>query len=230
MVAVCAKAKLAHKTETKTEPIILFIIKYIIFKPQMEAVNFDLILENVGGHIRLEKAEADFFISLLQRRSFKRKEYLLRQGEICRFETFIVKGCLRTYTIDENGLEHIVMFGVENWWVSDLSSFLTQTPATYYIDALEATEVLQITKENLEKLYVKVNKFERFFRLILQNAYVAQQNRINQNLSFTAEQRYLDFMKKYPQLEQRISQKQLSAYLGITPVFLSMIRRKLIGK
>lgn len=196
----------------------------------MEAVNFDLILENVGRHIRLEKAEADFFISLLQRRSFKRKEYLLRQGEICRFETFIVKGCLRTYTIDENGLEHIVMFGVENWWVSDLSSFLTQTPATYYIDALEATEVLQITKENLEKLYVKVNKFERFFRLILQNAYVAQQNRINQNLSFTAEQRYLDFMKKYPELEQRISQKQLSAYLGITPVFLSMIRRKLIGK
>ena len=196
----------------------------------MEAVNFDLILENVGRHIRLEKAEADFFISLLQRRSFLRKEYLLRQGEICRFETFIVKGCLRTYTIDENGLEHIVMFGVENWWVSDLSSFLTQTPATYYIDALEATEVLQITKENLEKLYVKVNKFERFFRLILQNAYVAQQNRINQNLSFTAEQRYLDFMKKYPELEQRISQKQLSAYLGITPVFLSMIRRKLIGK
>lgn len=196
----------------------------------MEAVNFDLILENVGRHIRLEKAEADFFTSLLQRRSLKRREYLLRQGEICRFETFIVKGCLRTYTIDENGLEHIVMFGVENWWVSDLSSFLTQMPATYYIDALEATEILQISKENLEKLYIKVNKFERFFRLILQNAYVAQQNRINQNLSFTAGQRYLDFIKKYPQLELRISQKQISAYLGITPVFLSMIRRKLTGK
>jgi len=119
---------------------------------------------------------------------------------------------------------------MEDWWVGDLYSFLTQTPATYFIDALEDTEILQISKANLDKLYVRVPKFERFFRLILQNAFIAQQQRINQNLSFTAEQRYLEFIKKYPQLEQRLSQKHVSAYLGITPVFLSMLRRKLSRK
>jgi CRP-like cAMP-binding protein len=122
------------------------------------------------------------------------------------------------------------MFGIEDWWVSDLFSLLTNSPTTYYIDALEDTELLQISKSNLDKLYERVPKFERFFRIILQNAYVAQQQRINQNLSFTAEQRYINFSEKYPAFERRISQKQISAYLGITPVFLSMLRKKLSKK
>ena len=122
------------------------------------------------------------------------------------------------------------MFGVEDWWVGDLYSFLTQTPSAYFIDALEDAEVLQISKANLDRLYEQVPKFERFFRLIIQNAFIAQQKRINQNLSFSAEQRYLDFIKTYPSLEQRIPQKQIAAYLGITPVFLSMLRRKLTQK
>jgi len=193
-------------------------------------MNFDLILQNVAKHIQLDKTETDFFVSLLQNKTLRRKDFLLKQGNVCKTENFIIKGCLRTYTIDENGFEHIVMFGVEDWWVGDLYSFLTHTPANYFIDALEDSEVLQITKENLDKLYERVPKFEKFFRLILQNAFIAQQNRINQNLSFTAEQRYLYFIKKYPQIEQRISQKQVSAFLGITPVFLSMLRRKLANK
>lgn len=190
----------------------------------------DLILQNIRRHIELDKTETDFFISLLQTKKLKRKELLLKQGDICKTENFIVKGCLRTYTIDNNGFEHIVLFGIEDWWMGDLYSFLTQSPATYFIEALEDTVVIQITKANLDKLYERVPKFERFFRLILQNAFIAQQQRINQNLSFTAEQRYLDFINKYPQLEQRLTQKQVSAYLGITPVFLSMLRRKLSQK
>lgn len=190
----------------------------------------ELILQNISRHIQLDTTETDFFISLLQCRKLKRQEFLLKPGDICKTENFIVKGCLRTYTIDKNGFEHIVMFGIEDWWVGDLFSFLTQSPATYFIDALEETEVLQISKANLDKLYDRVPKFERFFRLILQNAFIAQQLRINQNLSFTAEQRYLDFITKHPKLEQRLSQKQISSYLGITPVFLSMLRRKLSNK
>lgn len=190
----------------------------------------DIILQNISRHIQLDKTETDFFISLLQTKKLKRKEFLLMQGNICKTENFIVKGCLRTYTIDDNGFEHIVMFGIEDWWVGDLYSFLSQSPATYFIDALEDTEILQITKSDLDKLYDRVPKFERFFRLILQNAFIAQQQRINQNLSFTAEQRYLDFIAKHPNLEQRLSQKQVSAYLGITPVFLSMLRKKLSQK
>lgn len=193
-------------------------------------MDFDLILQNVSKHIQLDKAEEDLFISLLKHQSIKRKGYLLRQGDVCSTENFIIKGCLRTYTIDNNGFEHIVMFGIEDWWVGDLFSFLTKTPTSYFIDALEDTEVLQITKENLDKLYEKAPKFERFFRIIIQNAFIAQQTRITQNLSYTAEQRYLDFIKRYPHLEQRLPQKQMAAYLGITPVFLSMLRRKLAGK
>lgn len=190
-------------------------------------MNFDLLLQNIAKHIQLDKTESDFFISLLELKTIKRKDYLLRQGEICKTENFIIKGCLRAYTIDENGVEHVILFGIEDWWVGDLYSFLTETPANFFIAAVEDTEIIQITKDQLARLYERVPKFEKFFRLILQNAFIAQQNRINQNLSFTAEQRYLDFINKYPQLEQRLSQKQVASYLGFTPVFLSMIRRKL---
>lgn len=194
------------------------------------AKDYNQILNNIAKHIQLNKTETDFFTSLLQQRTYKKKDYLLKQGEICKTENFIVKGCLRVYSVDNNGFEHIVMFGIEDWWIGDLYSFLTVTPSQFYIDALEETRVFQISKQNLDMLYDRVPKFERFFRLIIQNAFIAQQNRINQNLSYTAEQRYLEFMKKYPLFEKRIPQKQVAAYLGMTPVFLSMLRRKAANK
>jgi CRP-like cAMP-binding protein len=122
------------------------------------------------------------------------------------------------------------MFAIEDWWTGDLYSFPTQTPSTYFIDALEDTEVLQLSKTNLEKLYGQEPKFERFYRIIFQNALIAQHERISQNLSFSAEQRYLHFIKKYPEVEQRISQKHVATFLGITPEFLSMLRKKLSKK
>jgi len=190
----------------------------------------DLIIGNISQHIQLDNCEVNYFLSLLQQKTIGRKEYLLRPDEVCKYESFVTKGCLRNYTVDNAGIDHIVMFAVEGWWTGDLYSFLTQTPSEFIIDALEETELLQISKCDLEQLYERVPKFERFFRIILQNAFVAQQQRINQNLSFTAEERYLQFIKKYPQLEQRVPQKQVAAYLGITPEFLSMIRRKLTRK
>lgn len=193
-------------------------------------MNTELIIQNISRHIRLDSTETDFFLSLLQSKNIKKKNFLLREGNICKTENFIVKGCLRTYSIDEEGTEHIVMFGIEDWWVGDLYSFLTNMPSRFFIDALEDTEVLQISKPDLETLYERIPKFERFFRLIIQNAFIAQQNRIHQNLAYTAEQRYLDFVQRYPHFEQRIPQKQVAAYLGITPVFLSMLRRRLAEK
>lgn len=193
-------------------------------------MNLDLILQNVAKHIQLDKTETDFFTSLLQYKTISKKNFLLKEGEVCKAENFIMKGCMRTYSIDEEGQEHIIMFGIEDWWVGDLYSFLTNTPSQFHIDALEDTEILQISKANLDTLYTRVPKFERFFRLIIQNAFIAQQNRINKNLSYTAEQRYLDFINQYPLFEQRIPQKQVAAYLGMTPVFLSMLRKKLAGK
>lgn len=193
-------------------------------------MSVDLILQHVAKHIQLDEAERDYFVSVLQHKNIRKREYLLKQGDVCRTENFITKGCLRTYTIDDKGAEHILMFGMEDWWVGDLYSFFTQAPSNYFIDALEDTSVLQITKPDLDALYERVPKFERFFRLLFQSAYIAQQQRINQGLSFTAEQRYLNFIQRYPALEQRISQKQMSAYLGITPEFLSMLRKKLSRK
>jgi CRP-like cAMP-binding protein len=193
-------------------------------------VNTDLILKNIGRHIQLDKKEADFFISILQVRTLKRKEFLLKPGEISRTENFINKGCLRTYTVDDNGFEHILMFAIEDWWTGDLNSFLNQSPATYYVEALEDTEVIQYTKEDLDRLFEKVPKFERFYRIALQKSLIGLHQRISQNLSLTAEQRYINFQKKYPHLLERLSQKQIAAYLGITPIFLSMLRRKLSVK
>lgn len=193
-------------------------------------MNYELILQNITKHISLDSAETELFTSILEHTKVKRKGFLLRQGEVCKTENFIIKGCTRTYTIDENGFEHIVMFGVEDWWIGDLASFLTKTPTNYSIDTLEDTEVLQITQPNLELLYQRVPKFERFFRIIIQNAFIAQQTRINQNLSYTAEQRYKDFINRYPTLEQRIPQKQIASYLGITPQSLSRLRASLNNK
>ena len=193
-------------------------------------MNTDLILQNVARHIQLDKTESDFFISLLQHQTIKRREFLLKQGEISRTENFIIKGCLRMYTVDDSGVEHIIMIGVEDWWVDDLYSFLTKSPASYFIDALEDTELLQITKNNLDRLFERVPKFERFFRIIFQNFIISQFRRIDQTLSCTAEQRFLEYIRKYPHIYQRVSQKQISSYLGITPVFLSMLRRKIASK
>jgi CRP-like cAMP-binding protein len=186
----------------------------------------DLIIQNIERHIKLSKPEKDYFLSLLKRKIIYRQEFLLEAGQVCKFENFVTKGCMRTYTIDDNGFEHISMFAVEDWWTGELFSFLTQTPATFNIDALEDSVVLQISKPDLELLYLKIPKFERFFRIILQNASISFQRRINQSLSSPADQRYLQFIGQYPQLAGRLSQKQIASCLGIIPEFLSMVRRK----
>lgn len=191
-------------------------------------MNTDFILRNISRHIQLDQNETDYFISILQVKRLKRKEFLLKPGEISRTENYINTGCLRTYTVDENGVEHILMFATEDWWTGDLHSFLTQSPATYFVEALEDTEVIQYTKENLEKLLIQVPKFERFYRIALQKSLISLHQRISQNLSQSAEERYLNFLKKYPHLQERLSQKQIAAYLGITPIFLSMLRKKMV--
>ena len=186
---------------------------------------YDLIFQNIAHHIQLNEDEKKYFTSLLKPRKIRKKQYLLQAGEVSRFENFVTKGLLRAYTVDNKGQYHIAMFGMEGWWISDLYSFLTETPATQYIDALEDSEVLSIEKPDLEKLYLEVPKFDRLFRKLLQNAFVANQQRILAGISQTAEEQYLAFIKKYPSLEQRIPQHQIASFLGITPETISRIRR-----
>jgi CRP-like cAMP-binding protein len=190
----------------------------------------DLLLQNISKYIQLTQEEIDCFISVIQIKRLRKKQYLVQEGDVCRYESFVNKGCLRAYHVDEKGQEHIAQFAIEGWWISDMYSFLTATPARFNVDALEDSELVCLDKPSLEKLYIQIPKFERFFRIILQNAFIAHQQRIIANMSKTAEERYLDFMNHYPQLEQRVPQHQVASYLGITPESLSRIRRQLTEK
>jgi CRP-like cAMP-binding protein len=189
---------------------------------------YELILKNVSRFIELTEEEKKIFTSLLKTKKLRKKHFLLQEGETGRFQYFINKGCLRTYTIDEKGQEHIIQFAIEDWWTGDMYSFLTQTPATLNIEAIEDTELLCIDNPSLEILYKKIPKFERFFRLLLQNAFIANQSRIIESMSLTADERYCKFIERYPLMERRLPLKHIASYLGITPESLSRIRSQYI--
>ena len=190
-------------------------------------MSFDLLIASVSKHISLTEEEVAYFTSLLKSKFLANGGFLLREGDICKHESFVVKGCLKTYYLDENGLEHIIDFSIEEWWADDLYSLLTQTASKSNIKAIEDTEILQIGKTDLEQLYQKIPKFERFFRILFQNAYIAQRDQINLALSASAEERYILFLKKKPYAEKRFSQKDIASYLGITPQFLSTLKKRL---
>ena len=190
-------------------------------------MNFDLLLSNISKHISLTTEETAFFTSLLKSKSLAKGDFLLREGAVCKYETFVNKGCLKTYYQDENGFEHILDFLIEEWWANDLYSLFTQTASKSAIKAIEDTEVLQISKTDLEMLYQQIPKFERFFRILFQNAYITQREQINAALSAGAEERYLLFLQKKPYAEKRFTQKDIASYLGITPQFLSALKKKL---
>ncbi len=191
---------------------------------------YSLLINHLSKHISLTNEEVILLTTSFKHRYLKKKEFLLHQGEVSRQETFVTRGCLRAFYVNDKGEEHIAQFAVEDWWVGDMYSFLTGTPSTLYIEALEDCELLQIDRQGLEDLYIKLPKMERFFRIIIQNAFIASQKRVLSAMSQTAEERYQEFIRKYPNIEQRVPQYQVAAYLGVTPEFLSRIRKKFACK
>ena len=185
---------------------------------------FKSILNNVARFIDLTPVEKDQFTSLIQTKKLRKDQYLVQEGDVCRFEAFINKGSMRSFQVDNKGYEHVVLFGIEDWWIGDLYSFFTQTPSRYNVEALEDSELFCLDKPSLEKLYSEIPKFERFFRILIQNAFIAQQQRIIANMSQSAEERYNDFINRYPQFEKRFPQYNIASYLGIKPESLSRIR------
>jgi CRP-like cAMP-binding protein len=191
----------------------------------------DAIIRNLRRHIEPTGEEMEIFLSLMISRTVKRKEFLLKEGDVARYQFFVVGGCLRTYTTDPGGKEHVLMFAPEDWWCSgDLYSFLSGQKSVNSLEALESTELLLISKDNLEILYQRAPKFERFFRILFQNAFVFHQNRINANLSKPAEGRYELFTNNYPGLESRIPQKYIASYIGVTPEFFSQMKASMSRK
>ncbi|MFW0716401.1 Crp/Fnr family transcriptional regulator [Pedobacter sp. N23S346] len=190
----------------------------------------EFLKKNIAGHISLSDQELTDFCALFQNKSIKKKAFLLKEGEVCKFEGFVTKGLFRVYHIDANGFEQILYFATENWWITDIDSFTNEKPSQLFIQALDDSEVLLITKKEKEFAYQNLPEIEKLFRIMTQKKHVALQRRMIDNLSKTAEQRYLEFSEKYPQLILRLSNIQIAAYLGITNVFLSNIRHKIAKK
>ncbi len=175
----------------------------------------------------LNEEEKSIVENVFKERTIKRRQFILQEGDVCKHNTFVVEGCFKMYMVDENGKEHNLQFAVENWWIGDIGSFHSEAPSRLYIEALENSIILQAKKEDQLKLFVEYPKFNRIFRVLAENAMVSLQNRILQNISSTAEERYLSFLEKRPQLFNRISNVQIASYLGVTPEFLSTIRKKI---
>ena len=184
-------------------------------------------LHHISRYIQLTPEEQSLFLSKVKFRKYLKGQFVVQEGDICRYESFVLSGCLKTFYLDKQGHEHIVMFAIEDWWTADLGSFISQTAADLNVQCLEDSELIQISSTDLQQLYIEIPILERFFRIIIQNAFVAAQKRIINNLSLPAVERYVRFRKQYPKIEQRVPQYMIASYLGITKEFLSKIRAQL---
>jgi len=186
----------------------------------------DSLLSHFRKTISLGREKEEYVLSKFNLSKIKKRDFLLESNTTCQYLSYVRKGCLRIYNIDDYLLESNVYFAVDDWWAVDLKSYIECSPARFNIQALTDCEILAIHKLNFNQLLNDVPELERWFRILLQNALIASENRINYKMSFTAEQRYLEFIKKYPTLESQISQKHVASYLGITAEYLSKIKAK----
>lgn len=184
------------------------------------------LLHYFDGLIPLNEKEKGLVGEKFRPRLYRKKQYVLQEGDLCTQFYFVVRGCLRMYKIDDKGTTHILQFAPENNWINDLGSFHQIKPSTLNIDALEDTVVLQISHADLISLYMAAPKFDRIFRVLIENGFIRLQERLLQNISSTAEDRYQSFLASYPHLINRLSQVQMASFLGITPEFLSKLRNK----
>ncbi len=187
-----------------------------------------LLIDYFEKFLPLNDEEKSVLEEYFKERRIKRKQFILQEGDICKHNTFVVEGCFRMYMIDKKGKEHNLQFAIENWWIGDIDSFHSEKPSRLYIEAIENAVILQCKKEDQIKLFVNYPKFNRIFRVLAENAMVSLQNRVLHNISSTAEERYLDFVERYPNFFNRISNVQIASYLGVTPEFLSAIRKKIV--
>ncbi|UPQ80028.1 Crp/Fnr family transcriptional regulator [Flavobacterium azooxidireducens] len=188
------------------------------------------ILQNISKHISLTIDEEQLFLSKIEVQHFKAKTILHNAGEICKHSYFVNSGLLRSFNINDNIVEHVLHFACEGWWIGDMYSLLSQKPGNLFIEVLEDSEVVLLSKENQEQLYFEIPKLERFFRILTENSLVAHQERLMDNLSLPAEDRFEKFCKKYPTLIQKVPQKQIASYIGVTPEFFSKMKSRMLRK
>ena len=188
---------------------------------------FELLHKKVSEKIKISDEEFNFCRTLFTPKKLRKRQYLLQEGDVGKYQAFVEKGTLRSYTIDDKGAEHILQFATEGWWIADLYSFLTDEASIYTIDAIEDTEILLINKSSWNLLMQDIPQFEHYFRILLQNHLISTQRRLMQSLSESAEEKYIKFIKTYPDCVQRFPQHMIASYLGITRETLSRLRKQM---
>ncbi|NIJ45213.1 CRP-like cAMP-binding protein [Wenyingzhuangia heitensis] len=187
---------------------------------------YDLLKQNILKNVQFSKSELDTFCKHFHPKIIPKKEILLSQGEICKFEGFVLEGCFRLFTIDNKGNEITLYFAVKDWWLMDVDSFLNKTPSSINIQALEDSKILMIDKSDKLALYQSLPVVEKLFRIMSQKALVAWQRRLIRNHCYTAKERYHYFLKTYPDISLKLTDKQIASYVGITHEFLSKLKKQ----
>jgi CRP-like cAMP-binding protein len=200
--------------------------KYIYALIKRE-IMFELLFQKLKEKIVLTEEEKELSKTFFTPKKLRKRQYLLQEGDVCKYIAFVEKGILRSYSLDEKGNEHIIQFAFEGWWISDQLSFFTGEPSSYTIDALEDCELLLLSRPAEEQMLEKIPKFERYFRILLQNNLINTQRRLVSSLSHSAEEKYTELLESCPTIPQRSPQHMMASYLGITPETLSRIRKKL---
>lgn len=188
---------------------------------------YEQLAKSIGEKVTLTAVEFDLCKTFFIPKKIRKKQTLLLEGDVCTYNAFIEKGILRSYTTDAKGNEHIIQFAFEGWWITDLSSFLMGENSTYTIEAIEDSELLLLTAAAREELMDALPVFERYQRLLLENAYIALQARVNSALTATAEEKYTKLTIAYPNIVARVPQHMIASYLGLTPETLSRVRKQI---
>lgn len=188
------------------------------------------ILENINKIVKLSPQEELLFLSKTEIKTYRAKTIIVNAGEISQYSYFVNSGLLRSFNINDTIVEHVLSFACEGWWIGDMYSLISQKPGNLFIEVLEDAEVVLLSRENQNKLFTQIPKLERFFRILTENSLVAHQERLMDNLSLTAEERFDKFCKRYPTLIQRVPQKQIASYIGVTPEFFSKMKSRLLKK
>ncbi len=188
---------------------------------------FEFLEKKLKENIHISRDEFEFAKTLFIPKKLRKKRFLLQDGDPCIYTTFVEKGLLRSFTVDDKGNEHILQFGMQGWWVADLYSFLTGEPSEYNIEAIEDSDLLLITKSSWDQLLNEVPAFERYFRVLIQNNLIATQRRLMGTMTTTAEERYNSLIQDFPDIIQRVPQHMIASYIGVTRETLSRLRSQL---
>lgn len=179
---------------------------------------------------KLTDNDREVITTAFDRKRMRKRQYFLQEGDICKYVGFIVKGSARMFSVDEKGNEHIMRFGLEDWWMSDQESFINLTPSPYYVEMLEDSELLVITYAGLLELRSKSRCFDMMLDVIYKFQTIAINKRISAAIGMSAEEKYLDLMYTYPQFAERFPMNMIASYLGLSPETLSRIRKNGIRK